>query len=205
MVVSLIVLSCVIAGLLTGLVHYRTKYWNYLDISESANQEVLETRKEMIDALNSETSKMIQAQKNFEEDIKKKFKKLLSKKTAQIKKECQEKYDLLAKNLEQDYNNACEEVKTELIEQLEKVDSAVQEHAENLAMKNILTFSCSCSKDLIPCPIDFTKENTFICPKCGSKYRVAINANPILIGRAISDEQFSDLLEKRLNEDKGTE
>ena len=205
MVVSLIVLSCVIAGLLTGLVHYRSKYWNYLDISESANQEVLEVRKEMIDTLNSETSKMIQAQKNFEEDIKKKFKKLLSKKTAQIKKECQEKYDLLAKNLEQDYNNACEEVKTELFEQLEKVDSALQEHAENLAMKNILTFSCSCSKDLIPCSIDFTKENTFICPKCSSKYRVAINANPILIGRAISDEQFSDLLEKRLNEDKRTE
>lgn len=204
MVISLIILSCIVAGLLTSLVYYRSKYWNYLDISESANQELLDAKKDMVDALKFEANRMLREQKVFEEQTKKKFKKLLNKKAGEIEKKSQEKYDLLAKNLEQDYNNACEEVKTELFEQLEKVDSALQEYAENLAMKNILTFSCSCSKDLIPCHIDFTKENTFTCPKCGSKYRVAINANPILIGRAISDEQFTDLLEKRLNENKGT-
>jgi len=202
MIITLTILSCIIAGLLTGIVYYRNKYWNYLDIAESANNEVLDTKKEMLDTISSETSRMLQSQKEFEEETKKKFKKALIKKKEQIKKEYQEKYNLLAEELEQDYNNACEEVKTELFEQLEKVDNALAEHAENLAMKNILTFSCSCSKDLIPCPIDFTKENTFTCSKCGSKYRVAINANPILIGRAISDEQFSDLLEKRLNENK---
>ena len=202
MIISLTILSCIIAGLLTSIVYYRNKYWNYLDIAESANNEVLDTKKEMLDTISSETSRMLQSQKEFEEETKKKFKKALIKKKEQIKKEYQEKYNLLAKELEQDYNNACEEVKTELFEQLEKVDNALAEHAENLAMKNILTFSCSCSKDLIPCPIDFTKENTFTCSKCGSKYRVAINANPILVGRAISDEQFSDLLEKRLNENK---
>jgi hypothetical protein len=69
-------------------------------------------------------------------------------------------------------------------------------------MKNILTFSCSCSKDLIPCPIDFTKENTFVCPRCDSKYKVAISANPILIGRSISEGEFAELVEKRLNENK---
>jgi hypothetical protein len=33
---------------------------------------------------------------------------------------------------------------------------------------------------------------------------VAINANPVLIGKNISDEEFAELVEKRLNENKKT-
>ena len=36
------------------------------------------------------------------------------------------KYDALAKDLEQEYNNACEEGKEELFQQLEVVDEAVK-------------------------------------------------------------------------------
>jgi hemerythrin superfamily protein len=208
MIITILLLTCCVAGLLTGLVYYRSKYWNYLDISNKAEEELVAFDKEITEKIQDLVEKL--ENKHFSEikAIKKKcqtkFSNLLNKKTQELEEEYKEKYNLLAKELEQDYNNACEEVKTELFEQLEKVDVALAEHAENIAMKNILTFSCSCSKDLIPCPIDFTKENTFTCPKCSSKYRVAINANPILIGRAISDEQFGDLLEKRLNENKGT-
>lgn len=208
MIITILLLTCCVAGLLTGLVYYRSKYWNYFDISNKAEDDLVAFDKEITEKIETLVEKL--ENKHFSEikSIKKKyqtkFNSSLNKKTLELEEKYKEKYNLLAKNLEQDYNDACEEVKTELFEQLEKVDSALQEHAENLAMKNILTFSCSCSKDLIPCHIDFTKENTFTCPKCGSKYRVAINANPILIGRTISDEQFTDLLEKRLNEDKGT-
>lgn len=209
MIITILFLICCVAGLLTGLVYYRAKYWNYLDISNKAEDELVAFDKEITEKIEILVRKL--ENKHFSEinSVKKKyqtkFNNSLNKKTQELEEKYKEKYNLLAKELEQDYNNACEEVKTELFEQLEKVDNALAEHAENLAMKNILTFSCSCSKDLIPCPIDFTKENTFTCSKCGSKYRVAINANPILIGRAISDEQFSDLLEKRLNENKRTE
>lgn len=209
MIITILFLTCCVAALLTGLVYYRAKYWNYLDISNKAEDELVAFDKEITEKIETLVRKL--EDKHFSEinSIKKKYKtkfnNSLNKKTQELEEKYKEKYNLLAKELEQDYNNACEEVKTELFEQLEKVDNALAEHAENLAMKNILTFSCSCSKDLIPCPIDFTKENTFTCSKCGSKYRVAINANPILIGRAISDEQFSDLLEKRLNENKRTE
>ena len=139
----------------------------------------------------------MEAKSNLKKSYEAKLKEAIDKKSEEFEK----KYELLSKDLELEYNNACEEVKNELFEQLQKVDLAVQTHVESATMKNILTFSCSCSKDLIPCVIDFTKENTFVCPKCGSKYKIAINANPILVGRAISDEQFADLLEKRLNED----
>ena len=113
-------------------------------------------------------------------------------------------YTTLAEQLELDYTNACEEVKNELFQQLSDVDIALEEHAKKMAAKNILTFSCVCSRDLIPCAIDFTKENIFVCPRCQSKYKVAINANPVLIGKNISDEEFAELVEKRLNENKKT-
>lgn len=202
MIATITILSACVAGLLTALVHYRSKCWNYYDISESANKEVIEIDAKAAELIKLMTEKLDAEKETFKESLKKKFKNLLSKKTREIEKEAEEKYNLLAKNLEQDYNNACEEVKNELFAELEKVDVAMKNHAEELAMKNILTFSCSCSRDLIPVAIDFSKENTFICPKCGSKYRIAINANPILVGRAVSDEQFADLIEKRLNENK---
>lgn len=202
MIATITILSACVAGLLTALVHYRSKCWNYYDISESANKEVVEIDAKAAELIKLMTEKLDAEKETFKESLKKKFKNLLSKKTREIEKEAEEKYNLLAKNLEQDYNNACEEVKNELFAELEKVDVAMKNHAEELAMKNILTFSCSCSRDLIPVAIDFSKENTFICPKCGSKYRIAINANPILVGRAVSDEQFADLIEKRLNENK---
>ena len=205
MIITILLLTCCVAGLLTGLVYYRSKYWNYLDISNKAEDELVAFDKEITEKIQTLVEKLENKHSSEIKAIKKKyqtkFSNSLNKKTQELEEEYKEKYNLLAKDLELEYNNACEEVKNELFEQLQKVDLAVQTHVESATMKNILTFSCSCSKDLIPCVIDFTKENTFVCPKCGSKYKIAINANPILVGRAISDEQFADLLEKRLNED----
>ena len=199
MFVILTILTSFSVALLTALVHYRTKYWNYHKISENAEEEVIATKGKYAHLKEDIQLKFLEAKSNLKKSYEAKLKEAIDKKSEEFEK----KYELLSKDLELEYNNACEEVKNELFEQLQKVDLAVQTHVESATMKNILTFSCSCSKDLIPCVIDFTKENTFVCPKCGSKYKIAINANPILIGRAISDEQFADLLEKRLHEDKG--
>ena len=196
MIATLTLLTSFSAVLLTALVHYRTKYWNYQAISQKAEEEVSTTKGKYACFKEDIQLKFMESKAKLKNSYEAKLKEAVNKKAEELEK----KYEQLTKDLELEYNNACEEVKNELFEQLQKVDSAVQSHVENAAMKNILTFSCSCSKDLIPCAIDFTKENTFQCPKCGSKYKVAINANPILIGRAISDEQFADLLEKRLNE-----
>lgn len=191
MIATLTIISALAAVFLTTSVYYRSKFWNYEELSERATQEKIEMEEQLVEEKETIKKKCL-----------KKFKKLLSTKTAEIEEKYLKKYDILAKDLELEYNNACEEVKNELFQQLEVVDKAVKQHAENLALKNILTFSCSCSRDLIPVGIDFSKENTFTCPKCGSKYRIAISANPVLIGRAVSDEQFADLIEERLNENK---
>lgn len=191
MIITLTIISALAAVFLTTSVYYRSKFWNYEELSEKATQEKVELEEQLVEEKETIKKKYL-----------KKFKNLLTTKTAKIEQKYLKKYDLLAKDLELEYNDACEEVKNELFQQLEAVDKTIKQHAENLALKNILTFSCSCSRDLIPVGIDFSKENTFVCPKCGSKYRIAISANPVLIGRAVSDEQFADLIEERLNENK---
>lgn len=202
--ITLTLAGAAIAALLTGLIYYKGKYWNYLEISEAAEKEVdryFEEYAEKEANLYKKTENEIASfRKKCSRDFKKKLHKALSEKTAEL----EANYKTLAEQLELDYTNACEEVKNELFQQLSDVDIALEEHAKKMAAKNILTFSCVCSRDLIPCAIDFTKENTFVCPRCQSKYKVAINANPVLIGKNISDEEFAELVEKRLNENKKT-
>lgn len=195
MILTFVILLVCLAAASTAMVNYRSKFWNYYDYFKNLEKKFDEYKEELnADFINSKK----ELSEILEKEYKEKAESFISKKAKKLK----ERYNILTKKLEVDYNNACEEVKNELFEHLEKVDKSIEEHAQNLALKNILTFSCSCSNDLIPCPIDFTKENTFVCPRCGSKYRVAINANPILVGRAVSEEQFASLLEKRLNENK---
>lgn len=202
MVITLTLFGVLTATLLTGLIYYKGKYWNYEEISNAAEKE-LESRELEFDNLVKEMQDDLQRiKKNYKNKCQKDLKKKLQKIAAEKEQEIEQRYEKLKNDLELEYSNACEDVKKELFEQLETVDNAIAEHAKELAMKNILTFSCSCSRDLIPCPIDFSKENTFICPKCGSKYRVSISANPILIGRSISDEEFAELVEERLNDNK---
>lgn len=202
MVITLTLFGVLTATLLTGLIYYKGKYWNYEEISNAAEKE-LESRELEFDNLVKEMQDDLQRiKKNYKNKCQKDLKKKLQKIAAEKEQEIEQRYEKLKNDLELEYSNACEDVKKELFEQLETVDNAIAEHAKELAMKNILTFSCSCSRDLIPCPIDFSKENTFICPKCGSKYRISISANPILIGRSISDEEFAELVEERLNDNK---
>ena len=202
MVITLTLFGVLTATLLTGLIYYKGKYWNYEELSNAAEKE-LESRELEFDNLVKEMQDDLQRiKKNYKNKCQKDLKKKIQKIAAEKEQEIEQRYEKLKNDLELEYSNACEDVKKELFEQLETVDNAIAEHAKELAMKNILTFSCSCSRDLIPCPIDFSKENTFICPKCGSKYRVSISANPILIGRSISDEEFAELVEERLNDNK---
>ena len=147
---------------------------------------------------------MVDVANNEYEELKTKSVNKIVKERKKIRKELNAKFskelEKLRAEMEKDYNDACEDVKAELFEKLQEIDTIIGQRAEKDALKNILTFSCSCSRDLIPVAIDFSKENTFVCKKCNSKYKIAINANPILIGRGVSDEEFANLIENRLNE-----
>ena len=41
MIITILLLTCCVAALLTGLVYYRSKYWNYLDISNKAEADLV--------------------------------------------------------------------------------------------------------------------------------------------------------------------
>lgn len=181
----ILTLTCAIIILLTSIVYYRNKYYNYQGICKSYKADYKSELDKIKEELIEEKQKLAIQGKNI---INKKIKKL------------KHRYNLLAKKLEQEYNDACEEVQNDLIERLTKIDEALAEHEKSTLLKNTLTFSCVCSKDLIPCVIDFTKENTFTCPKCNSVYKVVISAEPILIGRSISKSELASLVENRANE-----
>lgn len=116
-----------------------------------------------------------------------------------------------SKRLEQEYNKKKQELedetaktRKEVTEALEKTVEAIDKELGNkiadIALMNTLAFTCSCSEDLIPCSIDFTKENTFRCSHCGSVYRVALRAEPVYLEKAISDADYEALIQRRLQE-----
>lgn len=187
--VLVILLSIII--LVGNYIYYKNKRKKEL----LSLEEIKEKNKEEIEKLLIEQQKQLEKSKIslLESNRKnlKNHKSLLNK-----------KYNVLKNNLELEYNKACETAQNEIIEKLKNVDGAIAEFKRKTLLKNTLMFSCVCSKDLIPCPIDFTKENTFVCPKCGSKYKVALSAEPILIDRAVNEKQLADLIEERLNENK---
>lgn len=178
MTILIITLFCIVAILLTMQFYYRTKYITYSELVNVANNEYEVLKSKSI-------NKIVNERKKIRKELNTKFNNELEK---------------VRKEMEADYNEACESVKNELFEKLQEVDNIIGQHAQQDALKNILTFSCSCSRDLIPVAIDFSKENTFVCKKCNSKYKIAINANPILVGRGVSEEEFANLIESRLNE-----
>lgn len=116
-----------------------------------------------------------------------------------------------SKKLEQEYNELkadlqrqTEEERKTALDELQKVvqdiDNGLGEKIAEITMMNTLAFNCTCSSDLIPCSIDFTKENFFRCPKCGNTYRVGLRAEPILIDRTASEAEFQSLINKKLEE-----
>lgn len=179
MIFLIITLICIVAILLTMQIYYRSKYINYSEIAKAATDDYESFKAKSLE-------KIVKERKKIRKELNEKFSNEVEK---------------LRKDMENEYNEACEEVKNELFAKLEEIDNAVGQQAERNALKNILTFSCSCSRDLIPVPIDFSKENTFVCKKCNSKYKIMINANPVLIGKGVSDEEFANLIENRLNEE----
>ena len=178
MTILIITLFCIVAILLTMQFYYKSKYITYTGLLNMANTEYESLKSKSV-------NKIVKERKKIRKELNDKFNNEIEK---------------IRKEIENDYNEACEEVKSELFEKLQEIDGVIGQHAEKDALRNILTFSCSCSRDLIPVAIDFSKENTFVCKKCNSKYKIAINANPILIGRGVSDEEFANLVESRLNE-----
>lgn len=122
------------------------------------------------------------------------------KKAEEDSKRLEQEYNKKKQELEEDTAKTRQEVTEALEKTVEAIDKELGNRIADIALMNTLAFTCSCSEDLIPCSIDFTKENTFRCNHCGSVYRVALRAEPVYLEKAISDADYEALIARRLKE-----
>lgn len=200
-----------IASLESGANSLKTTNVALLDENNNLKKELVKAEKDLA----SEVKNREKLAKKLGEEMTKEAREKLLLKTEELsikEKRADEKIkeaDEKSKKLEQSYNERKEELEKniaqqekEIKEQLEEtvkgIDDALGKKIEEIALTNTLAFTCSCSPDLIPCSIDFTKENTFRCKKCGSVYRVDMRAEPVFIERTASDADYAELVKRRL-------
>lgn len=127
-----------------------------------------------------------------------KLKESFDKKFEKLKNDYEQKKKEDAEELE----NAIRETEVQLKDSVDQIDHLIEEKIIDLTAKNTLTFDCVCGKKNIPCFIDLSKENTFRCDNCHSVYAVQAKFSPMIIGRATSEEEFNQIIERRLMEEE---
>lgn len=183
------------------------------------NRNILSIAKARVDDMyaNHEqiTSELVELRGNLskkEIELNSEYNKLkndLSKKEDNLAKE----YEKKRQDLENEYKSKKEELEAEVEEALKEAEEALEENAAkvdelledrlaDITAKNTRMFNCLCSDKPIACFIDLTAENTYRCPDCGSVYRVEITMNPIMIGKAISDEEYVRIIKRRMEEEE---
>lgn len=161
-------------------------------------------RNELIKKKNELSKKEIKLDSNYDKlknDLLKKeeaLKNEYDKKREHLKKEFEEKQ----KELENDVEEALKDAEEALEENVASVDEILENKLIEIKSKNTRMFNCLCSDKPIPCFIDLTSENTYRCGECGSVYRVEITMNPILIGKAISDEDYVSIIASKMEEEE---
>lgn len=200
MEIALIILS----GLfLLSLVFYVVEWKRGKDFrKESLEKEksLKKSHEDSIEKLRNESTRALSEFKMEESERQtKKYNERLKQSVAEQKKSLQSQFETeytqKEKELREDFEEKEAALRLELAEALEegekslqetvtKVDDLLGQRLMEIAEKNTVTFNCVCSpdkKDGIDVQIDFTKENYFVCPKCGARYRVAINVSPVLV------------------------
>lgn len=131
---------------------------------------------------------------------------IIDTKNAEIKdlKESEERK--IEETVQERMKNAQSEMESAVQDVVNDLDTKVGEQMRAMITAHTLNFQCACSKnpaDMIPCYIDFTKENEFQCKKCGAKYRVEFSAYPVLLTKTIDESILADEIQKQLDEKFG--
>lgn len=116
--------------------------------------------------------------------------------------ELSNEYSNKKKELEDELDAAMDDAESALRENIKKVDNLLEERIADITAKNTRMFTCACNDKLIPCFIDLTKENTYRCDECGTVYSVEVRMNPVIIGKAISDEDYIAIINSRLEDER---
>lgn len=167
----------------------------------NAEQEELERNKKEFEEYKTETNsqtikiydqlaanevRLVEKEKQLEADYKKRNK----------------EFEKRNKEFEKEREQAISEAEEEIKNYIEKIDNMLEDKLIAIAAQNTMQFTCACNDKPIPCSIDLSQENTYRCSECGSVYRVDIRMNPVLIGKAISDEEYIQKIQERLDNEE---
>lgn len=81
-------------------------------------------------------------------------------------------------------------------------DSKVDIEEELINLQTI-PISCPCGKNTFTAPVFLNTENNFLCEKCGSRFKVELNYDTVLLTEPLNITNiFNQLKEKELSDNK---
>jgi Zn finger protein HypA/HybF involved in hydrogenase expression len=88
---------------------------------------------------------------------------------------------------------------------LKKNESKEQETnlSEEIINLQTIPISCPCGKNTFTGPVFYNTENSFLCEKCGSQFKVELNYETVLLTEPLNIANvFNQLKEKELSDNK---
>lgn len=86
---------------------------------------------------------------------------------------------------------------------LRKTDSDKLDLSDEIINLQTIPISCPCGKHTFPAPVFYNTDNSFLCEKCGSRFKVELNHETVLLTEPLNIANvFTQLKEKELSENK---
>ena len=75
--------------------------------------------------------------------------------------------------------------------------------SEEIINLQTIPISCPCGKHTFTAPVFYNTDNSFLCEKCGSRFKVELNYDTVLLTEPLNIENvFNQLKEKELSDNK---
>ena len=75
--------------------------------------------------------------------------------------------------------------------------------SEEIINLQTIPISCPCGKNVFSAPVFYNTENSFLCEKCGSRFKVELNYDTVLLTEPVNIENvFNQLKERELSDNK---
>lgn len=86
---------------------------------------------------------------------------------------------------------------------LKNTDSNKPDLSDEIINLQTIPISCPCGKHTFPAPVFYNTDNSFLCEKCGSRFKVELNHETVLLTEPLNIANvFTQLKEKELSENK---
>jgi hypothetical protein len=75
--------------------------------------------------------------------------------------------------------------------------------SEEIINLQTIPIACPCGKNAFSAPVFYNTENAFLCEKCGSRFKVELNYDTVLLTEPVNIENvFNQLKERELSDNK---